>query len=245
MFNQRTVHRGSQAGAASRPTMGFTLIELLVVIAIIAILAAILFPVFAQARERARTAVCTSNVRQIGLALKMYLQDYDETYPIWHAYHKKTNNPHLGIEEELRPYIKSEALFKCPNDVGGPFSRQDVPGSSSYFGAYGSSYYCERRGFSVVNGYSISNNVPTTRATSIVTEAMYVEPASTVLIRDEMFPWYDPARDKANYWGYHGFYQSWHPQGGGAVFADGHAKFIASEASMKSYWKDPAATTRY
>ena len=60
---------------------GFTLIELLVVIAIIAILAAILFPVFAQAREKARGAACLSNVKQLGLALQMYAQDYDETLP--------------------------------------------------------------------------------------------------------------------------------------------------------------------
>src|SRR5258707_10170131 len=60
---------------------GFTLIELLVVIAIIAILAAILFPVFAQAREKARQAGCLSNLKQIGTAAMMYVQDYDETYP--------------------------------------------------------------------------------------------------------------------------------------------------------------------
>jgi prepilin-type N-terminal cleavage/methylation domain-containing protein/prepilin-type processing-associated H-X9-DG protein len=64
-----------------RQRRGFTLIELLVVIAIIAILAAILFPVFAQAREKARTAVCASNLKQIGLAIVMYAQDYDETFP--------------------------------------------------------------------------------------------------------------------------------------------------------------------
>src|SRR5438046_982945 len=64
------------------PERGFTLIELLVVIAIIAILAAILFPVFAQARDKARTTSCLSNGKQLGTALMMYAQDYDETYPI-------------------------------------------------------------------------------------------------------------------------------------------------------------------
>jgi type II secretory pathway pseudopilin PulG len=216
-----------------------------VVIAIIAILAAILFPVFAQARERARTAVCTSNVRQIGMAIKMYIQDYDETYPIWHAYHKATNVPHQGVEEELQPYVKNTGVFRCPNDQGGPFQRSDAPGTRSYHAAYGSSYYNERRCFSIVNGFSISNNVPTTRATSIVSEAMFVQPADTVLMRDEMFPWFDPERDKTNYWGYKGFYQAWHAQGGGLVFADGHAKFVASEAAMKNLFKDPAATVRY
>ncbi len=152
-------HRMHRRGFTPGKSSAFTLIELLVVIAIIAILAAILFPVFAQARERARTAVCTSNVRQIGMAIKMYLQDYDETYPIWHAYHKKTNDPHLGIEEELLPYTKNKDIFKCPNDAGGPFQRADVPGTSTYFQAYGSSNYFERRGFSVVNRYSISNKI--------------------------------------------------------------------------------------
>lgn len=69
----------------------FTLIELLVVIAIIAVLAAILFPVFAQARENARKATCVSNSKQIGLATMMYLQDYDETYPIGYYYHEDAN----------------------------------------------------------------------------------------------------------------------------------------------------------
>ncbi|MBC7807537.1 MAG: prepilin-type N-terminal cleavage/methylation domain-containing protein, partial [Akkermansiaceae bacterium] len=64
-----------------RVKSGFTLIELLVVIAIIAILAAILFPVFAQAREKARQISCLSNQKQIGIAMMMYVQDYDETYP--------------------------------------------------------------------------------------------------------------------------------------------------------------------
>src|SRR4051794_23044778 len=71
--------RSGEPGMPSR--RAFTLIELLVVIAIIAILAAILFPVFAQAREKARQATCQSNLKQIGTAFSLYLQDYDETFP--------------------------------------------------------------------------------------------------------------------------------------------------------------------
>lgn len=228
-----------------RSRSGFTLIELLVVIAIISILAAILFPVFAQARERARAAVCTSNVRQIGIAVKMYLQDYDETYPIWHAYSKATATPHLGIELELLPYTKNAELFRCPDDQGGPFQRSDVPGTDSYYTAYGSSYYFERRGFTLINNYSISNNVPTTKPTAVVYEALYAQPSSTVLMRDEMFPWFDPKVDTTGYWGYDGYYQPWHTQGGGIVFADGHSRFIASAGAMKALFKDPQAQTSY
>jgi len=93
---------------------GFTLIELLVVIAIIAILAAILFPVFAKAREKARQATCISNQKQIGLAAMQYVQDYDETYPtswIWHG--GATYGP--TYMDGLVPYIKTFDVWSCPS----------------------------------------------------------------------------------------------------------------------------------
>lgn len=86
----------------------FTLIELLVVVSIISILAAILFPVFARARENARRSSCMSNEKQIGLGLLQYTQDYDDRLPIYHADKDVWTN-------HVQPYIKSWQLFRCPS----------------------------------------------------------------------------------------------------------------------------------
>ena len=124
-----SLHHGRATARAF--AFAFTLIELLVVIAIIAILAAILFPVFAQAREKARATACLSNGRQIGTALMLYIQDYDETYP---QEHPSTSNPaqddsNAQLEsvdygspfDKILPYVASRdssktALFVCPSD---------------------------------------------------------------------------------------------------------------------------------
>jgi prepilin-type N-terminal cleavage/methylation domain-containing protein/prepilin-type processing-associated H-X9-DG protein len=100
------------------PRRGFTLIELLVVIAIIAILASILFPVFARARENARRSSCQSNLKQIGLGVRQYVQDYDERFP--QSGSAPLPNPELvtGWAYTLQPYLKSEQIFQCPSDTG-------------------------------------------------------------------------------------------------------------------------------
>jgi len=92
---------------------GFTLIELLVVIAIIAILAAILFPVFARARENARRASCQSNLKQIGLGIMQYKQDNDERYPNEGSV---GTTPVSGWGLSIQDYVKSEKLFQCPSE---------------------------------------------------------------------------------------------------------------------------------
>ncbi|MGC4046225.1 MAG: DUF1559 domain-containing protein [Armatimonas sp.] len=103
----RRANRGAnQAGSASPRNAGFTLIELLVVIAIIAILAAILFPVFAQAREKARQTSCLSNMKQIALGVMMYAQDYDETYPLG-SHLLDTATAATTWQDLIEPYVKS------------------------------------------------------------------------------------------------------------------------------------------
>lgn len=130
--------------AHSEQRKGFTLIELLVVLAIIAVLAAILFPVFARARENARRATCMSNLKQIGLGMMMYVQDNDERYPGYYYAGTTAPGPDNGGEwasgtywwwqNMIYPYIRSVTIFICPsssaagtaykapNGVGGPYT---------------------------------------------------------------------------------------------------------------------------
>lgn len=121
-----------------RRAKAFTLIELLVVIAIIAILAAILFPVFAQAKEKAKQTTCTNNMKQWGTAFQLYLGDYDDTYPLahsiaangtirWNFYHAVPNNwrQSLGAvyaeemklhwSNAMKPYIENYGIYECPS----------------------------------------------------------------------------------------------------------------------------------
>lgn len=125
-----------------RRLQGFTLIELLVVIAIIAILAAILFPVFAQAREKARQTACLSNVKQIGLASMMYAEDYDELlFPpqtsdgnpnhqiTWNGLYDYTNYPNWTFDAEkglLEPYMKNGQIQDCPSAASVPLGNPPV-----------------------------------------------------------------------------------------------------------------------
>lgn len=126
----------------NRPAkQGFTLIELLVVIAIIGLLAAILFPVFARVRERARQSACASNLRQIGLAIAQYTQDYDELMPCGPFYSGANANIYnghgAGWATQVVDYIKNYQIFMCPDDekVAGVNKYQiSYDGNSNTFG---------------------------------------------------------------------------------------------------------------
>ncbi len=139
LVREKTMHR------RNRISKGFTLIELLVVIAIIAILAAILFPVFAQAREKARAITCISNLKQIGMATLMYAQDYDQTYPNgWHP--DGLDGSHTGVDMwriSLIPYLgfhttvqTNADLYNAPDQANWSSSNvlscMDAPASKAY-----------------------------------------------------------------------------------------------------------------
>jgi prepilin-type N-terminal cleavage/methylation domain-containing protein/prepilin-type processing-associated H-X9-DG protein len=175
----------------------FTLIELLVVIAIIAILAAILFPVFAQAREAARKTSCISNQKQILLGAMMYQQDYDEMYhriltcnhPTGNACVQFNSSPTgpdqaFGAEDALHPYIKNTGVWKCPSDS---FVRDDCTGPSGlgYPISYSFTHYYAGdqavHGSWGVSAYYPSTKTSTTRSDS-VTLAQVGAPAQTAIL---------------------------------------------------------------
>lgn len=117
---------------SARKNHGFTLIELLVVIAIIAILAAILFPVFGRARENARRSSCQSNLRQIGLGIMQYTQDYDERGPATGIDYDPAPHPASQLvswRQMIQPYLKSTQLFMCPSNP-----RKEIVGDTAKLG---------------------------------------------------------------------------------------------------------------
>lgn len=119
---------------------GFTLIELLVVIAIIALLAAILFPVFARARENARKSSCLNNLKQLSLGIAQYIQDYDENYPVSSQSCKggAGGAPFTDGYEwpfRIQPYVKTKQIFICPSGTASPSSPPTATNAISYWGA--------------------------------------------------------------------------------------------------------------
>lgn len=151
---------------ATRSRSGFTLIELLVVIAIIAILASILFPTFAKAREKARQTSCLSNQKQIGLAIMQYTQDFDEVLP-------ERLNGSGNWKAALDSYVKSKAVYKCPSNP-----RNDVP---DFEDAGFTASYSVNRGAVLSDG---SSNGPFVDAPQTVGLAELSSPASIIGVVD-------------------------------------------------------------
>jgi prepilin-type N-terminal cleavage/methylation domain-containing protein/prepilin-type processing-associated H-X9-DG protein len=222
-----------------RIRLGFTLIELLVVIAIIALLAAILFPVFARARENARKSSCLNNTKQIGVALMQYVQDYDETYPFvpWRggteyaAPNTGGNDSSKAVGLLLDPYAKSAQIWRCPSDPvnkgavrtqdagpGGPYAYQN----QSY--AYNVSYFAPAWNQPAKNAADIRKAAEI----GIVFGAwrgngfMFDHPCGAVgggdpVTRIEGSPWSPEALIKQG-----------HLEGGNFTYADGHSKWLSS-----------------
>ncbi len=174
---------------------GFTLIELLVVIAIIAILAAILFPVFARAREQARKSACLSNLKQIGLGVMMYAQDFDETYPIAYLA-APAADPMPGYSSSywfnvLQPYTKNRQVWVCP--TAGRIMSAAGSTLQQYSGGYGynacGTATISSTNVALWNGFGLSVDatngaVRCTPNSSAVKMAEVTTAAETILITD-------------------------------------------------------------
>lgn len=142
---------------------GFTLIELLVVIAIIALLAAILFPVFARARENARRSSCQSNLKQMALGVKQYVQDYDECFPLYSLNADILQN---GWMRQLQPYTKSEQIFQCPSETTAAVALPSS-GASPLTNGTNDYFYNENIGFKGIYNNSVFSYSGTVKESEI------------------------------------------------------------------------------
>ena len=227
----------------SLPRRGFTLIELLVVIAIIAILAAILFPVFARARESARKTSCLSNEKQLGLGMMMYAQDYDETLLSCDFNAAQNNRPWLewpgtpgngwmaGFYTPLQPYIKNTQLLQCPSQ--NPIGR--------WYDQTGISYMYNEFMYNFSNGgwakLAALGNAPEGIAkVSIISEG-YSSGIYNDWDNGGPQPKDKDGMSRLRYMNYtNGFYSQQHG-GPNIIYGDGHAKYVPQDKiiSFRAY----------
>jgi|LSQX01.1.fsa_nt_gb prepilin-type N-terminal cleavage/methylation domain-containing protein/prepilin-type processing-associated H-X9-DG protein len=202
-----------------RQRQGFTLIELLVVIAIIAILAAILFPVFAKAREKARQASCASNLKQIGLAALSYAQDYDEKLGFGYVNAPGVvgflgHNNVLIWPDLLMPYVKNRQIFMCPSAASDYIGY----GWVAYRGYFNGASFSPPRSGEIYEGVPLgSPNIHDVAATPLVCDH---DSSSTYYLA-----WYISA--VYDLWG-----STIHNEGLNIAFLDGHVKWYQMRAAL-------------
>ena len=206
---------------------GFTLIELLVVIAIIAILAAILFPVFAQAREKARTASCSSNHKQIALAWTMYLQDYDER-GIPYSSTGGSGGVAFVWNKLVQPYIKNTQVYSCPSNNNEISIGYNFPLGGTGTKLSNIPLPSQTPNFADVNGLT------TTTAANKNQCLTFILPTGAIPFHDGRrlsFPDDDP-QTKVNGWTgdrVGRIFASLHSDGANYSFVDGHVKWLHYE----------------
>jgi len=200
---------------------GFTLIELLVVIAIIAILAAILFPVFAKAREKARQASCLSNVKQIGVAVLQYCQDYDEKLPQGSCVGWNATSPN-SHEMGLMPYIKNTQVFVCPSRQTYTLTNNLVTPPVTYPASYAFNYL-----LASTSGGSMAQ-IPAPA------EMVYCVDALTPWIDGDIWVWQRISGSGTGIW--NGQPCAAHNEGVNIAYLDGHGKWSKIGSMLWNQW---------
>ncbi|BDI30496.1 hypothetical protein CCAX7_25470 [Capsulimonas corticalis] len=192
----------------------FTLIELLVVIAIIAILAAILFPVFAKAREKARQTSCASNMKQLGLAVMQYVQDSDETYPSAWGSDVCTQT----WRQMVYNYVKSADVYRCPSNPAGKDAAWDpAAGNGCTARVYPQIWQSYSANSNSVNG--LNQNAPFANGNSPIALATIQAPAQVILLTEALAPYPDASINNTGVQLFAG-----HTQQTNLLFCDGHVK---------------------
>ncbi|MBC7806203.1 MAG: DUF1559 domain-containing protein [Akkermansiaceae bacterium] len=232
----------------------FTLIELLVVIVIIALLAAILFPVFAQARSKARQVACASNMRQLGMGVLQYTPDYDETFPV----HDPTYPLFYSAEWQMAiyPYVKSKPIYRCPDDpqpeldpaeprISGVTGDKRTPVSYLYNPLLGSDYLNstnEVRTESMVRqpakmilfmeGYSETANVSATM-TGPINRGLDMDGKKSIWLNPFVIRYNSSDYQTGGTTGCKKLPRHGGNQGGNFTFVDGHVKFYVYRGGVK------------